>query len=358
MSGACRLPATAERECDLRALVLLGCGRAAVSEFPDPEPGPGEVVVAMRASGVCGSDMHAYRAARDPARQLPSQGIPGHEPCGVVAAIGHGVERVRLGDRVSVYHYRGCGHCRHCRSGFMQWCHEARGYGAHIPGALADYVLTDERNCLPLPEGLSFAVGAYVACGVGTGWSALRKLAPSGTDTLAVFGLGPIGLAAVAMARAMGARVIGIGRRKVRLDIAIRMGADAVVDTAECKDVPAEIRRLCPSGGPNIAYETSGAPEAHQWLVATLARGGRAVFVAPGGGPTVDVGPLIGKQLTLMGSFVMAVHDYWPLVEFLVRNRVPVEEAVTNRFPLEQGPEALALFESGECGKVLIEWGE
>jgi threonine dehydrogenase-like Zn-dependent dehydrogenase len=339
----------------MKALVFTGNEQAEVRELPDPSPGPDEVLLTMRASGLCGSDMHDYKAPPERLQARPGPVVPGHEPSGVVAEVGTGVSNVEVGDRVSVYHWQGCGMCERCRGGYAQWCPHATAYSIHHPGAHADLMVVKARDCLPLPDDLTYATGAYIACGVGTGWSALRKLDPGPEDTLAVFGLGPIGLAAIALARPMGCRIIGVGRRAPRVEAARKVGVDEIIDIDECDDVPAALADLT-AGGPTLAYETSGAASAHQWLMASLARAGKAVFVAPNPEPTISIPPAIGKELVLMGSFVMPVQEFWPLTRFLIEHRVPIDELVSHRFPLDQGPEAYRVFDSSECAKVIIEW--
>ena len=192
----------------MRGLVFLGERKVELREFADPAPGAGDVVVAIRASGMCGSDLRPYRAAADPNRPAC---VTGHEPCGVVAEIGAGVtdQQARVGQRVMVHHYRGCGVCKHCRVGYTQMC--ARGaqvMGFSANGGNAPYLLAPASSVVTLPDELSFVEGAAISCGTGTAYSALKRLGVSGRDTLAIFGQGPVGLAATQLATAMGARVI------------------------------------------------------------------------------------------------------------------------------------------------------
>jgi len=338
----------------MRGVVFLGDRRAEVREFPKPEPGPGEVVVRMKVAGLCGSDLHLYRQTA--AQRAGNEIIPGHEPSGVVDAVGQGVTTVRVGDRVSVYHYRGCGHCKHCRSGYLQWCAQARGYGGPIHGADADFLLTDERNCLPLPLELSFIHGAAIACFAGTAFSALHKLQVSGEDTLIVSGLGPVGLAGTAIGKAMGARVIGIDPIAERRALARELGADGVIDPT-ATDVVQAIRQLTHGEGVDLAFETSGAEAAQHSAVGALRRGGKAVFVgfAEKKG-TFNLCSIIGSQLTLMGSFVMPIYMYWELVDFIREHNLPLEKMVTHRFSIEEAPEAFRVFDEGKTGKVILEW--
>lgn len=339
----------------MRGLEIQGDKQVRVRDYPDPEPGAGEVLVRMKASTICGSDIHVYNWPQERCERLKDR-VPGHEPSGVVEQVGHGVTTVKPGDRVTIYHYFSCGHCEQCRKGMMQWCRETKGCGLGVDGGHADFILAPERNCLRLPDELSFVDGAFIACIAGTSFSALKKLQPSGEDTLAVYGLGPVGLTGVMMGKAFGARVIGIGRRAIRLDLAEELGADEVIDIDTCEDVPKAVRELT-DGGADLAYETAGAAAAHEWLVGSLRRGGEAVFVAGATeGKSINPGAIVGAQLTLRGSFVMPIGMYEELTRFMIRHELDCEKMVTHRFSIEQGPEAYALMDEGECGKVLFEW--
>ncbi len=337
----------------MKGVVLLGNGKLEVREFPDPIPGPQEVVVRVKTAAICGSDIHMYHAPRSSStgRDL----IAGHEPAGIVESVGPGVTLVKPGDRVSVYHYIGCAKCKNCLSGFWQWCPETKGLGAHVHGADAEFVLVKEQNCHVLPDELSFVDGSFIACAAGTTYSALMKLQPNGATTIAIIGLGPVGLCGVAMSKAMGARVVAVGRRKIRLDLAKELGADDVVDATD-PGARSELRNILPEGA-DLVYETSGAPEAHQLMLAILKPGGKACVVAGRSPePTITVGALIGRQLTIMGSFVLPIWMVPQLATFIVRHKISFEKIVTHRFSIDQAKEAFELFDSGECGKVVFEF--
>ncbi|MDH7601961.1 MAG: alcohol dehydrogenase catalytic domain-containing protein [Armatimonadota bacterium] len=337
----------------MKGIVLLGDGELEVRWFPDPIPGPQEVVVRVKTAAICGSDIHMYHAPKGCGSKHHL--IAGHEPAGIVDSVGPDVTLVKPGDRVSVYHYIGCGKCKNCLAGFWQWCPETKGLGAHINGADAEFVLVKEQNCFVLPDELSFIDGSFMACAAGTTYSALMKLQPNGATTIAVIGLGPVGLCGVAMSKAMGARVVAIGRRKIRLDLAKELGADCVVDAAD-PDVRLELQRLLP-GGVDLVYETSGAPEAQQLMVGILKPGGKACVVAGRGPePTINAAALIGRQLTIMGSFVLPIWMVPEMAAFIVRHKIPFEKMVTHRFSIDQAKEAFELFDSGECGKVVFEF--
>jgi threonine dehydrogenase-like Zn-dependent dehydrogenase len=338
----------------MRGVVLLGEGELAVREFPDPTPGPGEVVVRTKTAAICGSDIYMYHSPKK-WRQGKPDVIAGHEPSGVVEEIGDGVTMVKPGDRVTVYHYIGCGKCKQCLAGYWQWCPETKGLGGGIHGADADFVLVKEQNCYVLPDELSFIDGAFMACAAGTTYSALSKLRPNGTTPLAITGLGPVGLSGVLMAKAMGARVIAIGRRKIRQDLAREFGADLVLDSDD-PDLADALKAVAPCGV-DMVYETSGSPEAHKLMIQILRKGGAACVVA-GRGPTetLSVSPMIGKELTIHGSFVLPIWMVPEMASFMAHHRLPFEKMATHRFGIEDAEEAFRLFDSGECGKVVFEW--
>jgi len=341
----------------LRGLVVYGHGIVRVEDVQKPAIKPGWVLVKMRVSGVCGSDLHFYHQS---SQELgPRYGkVIGHEPAGVVAAVGAGVTAVSVGDRVSVYHYIGCGHCHACRSGHRQLCPERIGIAAAGYGSSAEYVLAPEANCLPLPDALSFVDGALMACCAGTAFSALDKLAVSACDTLVIFGMGPVGLSELLEAKAMGARAIGVEIRSERLALAASLGADLVVDASTADPVEA-VLEATNGRGADAALETSGAQAARSMLARTLRWRGRAAVVGLGrGAPAIDPEDLIDSERVVMGSYVIPLGLYQPLAEFLVRHDVQLERIVTHRFSIEQGVEAFAFFDQQRSGKVVFEYGD
>ena len=197
----------------MKGITFTGDRRLEVQNFADPTPGPRDVVLEIKASGMCGTDLGAYRSPTGRvavgATKVEGAVIAGHEPCGVVVAVGSAVSEreARVGDRVVDHHYDGCGACRHCSSGWTQLCLKdavAYGYGGH--GAHAKYMRVAAHSLVPLPEEISFPAGAAIACGTGTAYGALKRIGLEGDETIAIFGQGPVGLSATVMAVEMGAR--------------------------------------------------------------------------------------------------------------------------------------------------------
>jgi threonine dehydrogenase-like Zn-dependent dehydrogenase len=347
----------------MTGVVFLGDRKLELREFPDPSPGPREVVLEIRASGMCGSDLHVYRAPAQPAGTVTggikrvAGVIAGHEPCGVVAAVGAGVtdREARVGQRVMNHHYEGCGACKHCRAGWTQMCLEgAVVYGSGGHGGHARYMKAPASSLVPLPESLSFETGAAISCGTGTAWGALRRINLAGGETLAIFGQGPVGLSATQLAVAMGARVIAIDVAPERRALAREFGAAEVLD-GKAADVVAAIRDLTHGEGAHKALEASSAPEARAAAVRAVRAWGTACFVGERGQVTLDVSPdLLRRQVTLVGSWTFSKQGQADCAEFVADRKVDVDRLFTHRWRLEQAREAYELFDTQTTGKGVI----
>lgn len=346
----------------MRGVVFLGERKLEFQEFPDPTPGPGEVVLEIKASGMCGSDLKFYRIKGGAqAMGLGGDGSPvigGHEPCGVVAAVGPGVDpaEAKLGDRVMDHHYFGCGTCPHCLDGWSQLCLEGFVvYGATAHGAHAPYMKVPARTLVPLPEELSFTTGAAISCGTGTAYGALRRLELGAGDTIAIFGQGPVGLSATQLARAMGAKVIALDIGPTRLARAQEFGAEHGIDPSSDDPVEA-IKELTGGAGADLALECSGAAEARVAAVRSVRTWGRACYVGEGGEVTLEVSKdVIRRQLTLIGSWTFSKHGQADCARFVVENDIDVERLFTHRFKLEDAEAAYQLFDRQTTGKGVFE---
>src|SRR5215469_996903 len=284
----------------MRGVVFTGDRQLELMEFPDPTPGEGEVVIEMKASGMCGSDLHQYRRPKGEKQAVgglpanPNPVIAGHEPCGVVAARGPGVHEreARIGARVMVHHYQGCTFCGHCRSGWQQLCQEVpvKVYGSNSHGGHARYLCVPANTLVPLADELTFAAGAAISCGSGTAYSALRRMRLSGNDTLAIFGQGPVGLAGTQFAKAMGARVIALDINPQRLARAREFGADELVNPGSNDPVEA-IRELTHGKYADLSLDTSANREARLNAIRSTKVWGTMCFVGEGSDVTIDVSP-------------------------------------------------------------------
>ncbi len=336
----------------MRAIQFLGDRQAIVREKPDPSPGPGEVVLAMRASAICGSDLHRYRPPRGdrPISDL----VPGHEPCGVVVAVGAGVDNPKVGDRVLVYHRVGCGNCVQCRTGNSNICqHGQRSYGGYFDGADAEQMLVLAHRCNRLPDDLSWDDAVVISCQAGTAYAPLRRLGASGRDQIVVTGLGPVGLCVLLMGKAMGARIIGIDPMPERRALALSLGADAAFDSAD-PNLGQAVADLT-GGGADALVETSGSRAAHARIVDLLHVNGQAAIVGLGSlEPSINPIAFFGKQLTLFASNLYPEWQLPEIFEFVRRKQVPLAKIITHRASLEDAPSMFKLADSAKAGKIIF----
>ena len=342
----------------MRGIKFKGDRRAKVVNYPDEDPPPGYVLLKMRSSGMCGSDLHRYRAPLPDDEKTRAPIRPGHEPCGEIAALGDGVPRLRVGDRILQHHYEGCRNCGFCNAGWQQLCQtQARmthGYNRH--GGHGDYMLAHASTCLPLPDELSFEVGAFLACGASTAFHGLKKLNLSGLDTIAIFGAGPVGLAGVMFAAAMGARVIAVDLSPERLAMATDAGAWATVDN-RYGDAVQQIHELTHGEGADATLEAVGIHPTRLAAVQSTRIFGRCCFVGEGGNFHVLPSPdIIHRHLTLVGSWTFSTFGLIEAARFTARRDVPLESLITDRCDIESAPAAYERFDGGAPGKFVINW--
>jgi threonine dehydrogenase-like Zn-dependent dehydrogenase len=259
--------------------------------------------------------------------------------------------------RAMQHHYRGCGVCPHCSTGWMQLCAEGveEVYGVTGHGAHARYMLCPARTLVPLPEGLSFEAGAAISCGTGTAWGALRRLGLRGDHTIAVFGQGPVGLSATQLAAAMGARVIALDTSAERLARAEEFGADALINPAETPDVVDAVRSLTHGLGAHLSLDASSSPEARAQAVRCVRTWGKACFVGEGGSVTLDVSTdLLRRQVTLIGSWTFSTVGQAECARYIADRGIDVDRLFTHRWRLEQAEEAYRVFDAQTSGKGVI----
>ena len=347
----------------MKGVVMLGDRKLEIREFPDPTPGPGEVVLEIKASGMCGSDLKYYRAAGGAAalgfKASAGPVIAGHEPCGIVVAVGVGVSdrEARIGLRAMQHHYRGCGVCPHCATGWAQLCVEgvAEVYGATGHGAHARYMKCPARTLVPLPDELSFDAGAAISCGTGTAWGALHRLGLTGDQTIAIFGQGPVGLSATLLAAEMGARVIALDTCEERLARAKAFGAEWAIDPAKADSVVQAIRDLTHGLGAHASIDASSSPRARVEAVRCLRTWGKACFVGEGDTVTLDVSnDLLRRQVTLIGSWTFSTVGQAECARYIADRAIDIDRLFTDHWRLDQAEEAYRLFDRQTGGKGVI----
>lgn len=343
----------------MQGAILPGNSTVELKEFEIPKPGHGEVLIQTKATTICGSDIRCiYRehVGKGPEGYIPGT-IAGHEPCGVIVEEGPGLRRFKKGDRVIVYHISGCGVCNDCRRGYYISCTSPhrRAYGWQRNGGMAPYILAEEKDLIYLPEPLTYEDGAQVACGFGTVYEAIEKIGVSGNDAVLVTGLGPVGLAALMLAKAMGAnQLIGVEMNDYRIALAQKLG---LVDQVFKPGPDALEQILAATGGRGVerAIDASASDPGRQLAVRATRPWGKIAFVGEGGTCTFNPSPdIIHGQKTIYGSWVTSLWKMEELVERLVRWNIHPDALITHRFPLAEADAAYRLMAGGACGKVAV----
>ena len=356
----------------MRGVVFRGHRQLELMHFDDPVPGPDDVVVEIKASGFCGSDLHHYRgergaslgakspeflAARGLTRDDPI--IAGHEPCGIVAALGQNVDRRewRPGDRVMVYHYDGCRYCEQCRGGWVQMCERGSTvYGQTAHGGHAHYMKVPARALVRLPDEISFAAGAAVSCGTGTAFGAIERLDLSARDSLAIFGLGPVGLSAIQLAQAMGVKTFAVDISPSRVAQAKAFGASVAIDSGK-EDPVDTIMSHTHGKGVSAAIDCAGAAAARRSAIRSTATWGRTAFVGVGGDLQLDVtADLILKQRTIIGHLTFSDISMEKCVRFVADHGIDLDKQFTDRWKLEDAQDAYEDFDRQTGGKAVFEF--
>jgi len=346
----------------MKAAFLPGNSTVVFKDVEIPVPGHGEVLIKMKSSTICGSDIRAiYREHLGKGPEGYQNKVCGHEPSGQVVQCGPGLRRFKEGDRVVVYHISGCGVCNDCRRGYMISCTSPyrAAYGWQRDGGMAEYMLAEEKDLVLLPDSLSYSDGAQIACGFGTVYEGLEKIGICGNDAVLVVGLGPVGLAAAMLAKAMGAsKVIGVDTVQERMDIAFEKGLCDHVFLSDA-DALKKIQDLTGGYGVERSVDCSGNTYGRQLSIRAARKWGKIVFIGEGGTCEFNPSPdIIHDQKTIYGSWVTNIWRMEELVERIERWGIHPADLITNRFKLEDASEGFALMNEGKCGKVAIVFDE
>jgi L-iditol 2-dehydrogenase len=311
-------------------------GQIELEERPVPSPGPGQVLVEVSAVGVCGSDVHWFTEGRIGELAVDGPLVLGHEASGVVRALGPGVSRLKVGDRIAMEPGIPCRRCRACRHGQYNLCPDVKFFATPpVDGAFARYVLHEEDFCFVLPDHVSDDAGALLeplSVGIWSTWKARIAVG----DRVLVTGAGPIGLVVAAVARAAGAReVVVTDTQAVRLPSAIKMGATAVVDALKDGDSLVDMEA-------DVLIECSGSMQALETGIRALRGGARAVVVGMSAEsrPRVPLALVQWREIELTGTFRYA-NTYPTAVAMASAGTVPLDDLVTGHYTLAQVEEAL-----------------
>lgn len=328
-----------------------------VAEVPRPVAGPDDVLVRVRRTGICGTDLHIFNWDAWAASNVTTPLVVGHEFVGEIAAVGERVEGLEVGDVVSGEGHLVCGRCRNCRAGRFVQCANTMSVGVTRQGAFADYVVIPAANAWRHQAGIDLDVGA-IFDPFGNAVHTATTFPVAGEDVL-VTGAGPIGIMAAMVAGHLGARhVVVTDRSKYRLELARAVGVSLAVDADEFS-LPVVMSMLGMTEGFDVAFEMSGSPGAMRTALSTMCHGGRIALL---GLPTeqfgIDWARLVTDMVTIKGIYGRQMFETWYLMSALVQGGLDLSPVVTHRFAAHRFDEAFEVMASGECGKIVLDWDD
>ena len=342
----------------MKALVKTGPGEGlALQDRPVPQIGPSDVLIRVRKTGICGTDVHIWNWDEWAARTVPAPMIIGHEFAGEIVELGRDVTGLTLGQRCS-----GEGHLightsRQSRSGQFHLDPETRGIGVNVPGAFAEYLALPAFNVVPLPDGVSDRIGAILDP-LGNAVHTALSFPLIGEDVL-VTGAGPIGIMAAAVARHVGARhVVITDVNQTRLDLAARV-ADVVPVNVSSEDLPSVCARLGMRQGFDVGLEMSGNAAAFDQMVGAMVMGGRIAMPGIPAAPTlVDWNRIVFKSLVIKGIYGREIFETWYKMLAMLENGLDVSAVITHDLPMAEFEQGFRTMKAGQSGKIVLDWDQ
>ncbi|TNH40542.1 L-threonine 3-dehydrogenase [Paracoccus haeundaensis] len=342
----------------MKALVKTGPGEGlALQDRPMPQIGPSDVLIRVRKTGICGTDVHIWNWDEWAARTVPAPMIIGHEFAGEIVELGRDVTGLTLGQRCS-----GEGHLightsRQSRSGQFHLDPETRGIGVNVPGAFAEYLALPAFNVVPLPDGVSDRIGAILDP-LGNAVHTALSFPLIGEDVL-VTGAGPIGIMAAAVARHVGARhVVITDVNQTRLDLAARV-ADVVPVNVASEDLPSVCARLGMRQGFDVGLEMSGNAAAFDQMVGAMVMGGRIAMLGIPAAPTlVDWNRIVFKSLVIKGIYGREIFETWYKMLAMLENGLDVSAVITHDLPMAEFEQGFRTMKAGQSGKIVLDWDQ
>jgi threonine 3-dehydrogenase len=328
-----------------------------LTEVPDPAPGPGDVLLRVLRTGICGTDLHIESWDEWAAGTIKAPLVVGHEFVGEVVEVGAAVSTVKVGDLVSGEGHLICGMCRNCRAGRRHLCANTIGLGVHTNGVFAEYAVLPELNAWVHNYEVDLDVAA-IFDPFGNAVHTALQFPVLGEDVL-ITGAGPIGLMAAAVARHAGARhVVITDVSEARLELAAKLGVNQALNVATTKisDVYPELRM---TEGFDVGMEMSGQPSALRDMIANMTHGGRiAMLGLPATEIPIDWSNVVLKMLTIKGVYGREMFETWYAMSVLLQAGLDISPVITHRFPYAEHAAAFATARDGRCGKVILDWTE
>lgn len=326
-----------------------------MDQVPIPEIGTNEVLIKIDKTAICGTDLHIYNWDEWSQRTIKTPMVIGHEFVGTIAEIGPGVTHYQVGDRVSGEGHITCGYCRNCRAGKRHLCHRTKGIGVNINGAFAEFLSMPERNLWPVHGDIPSEIAAFFDPYGNAAHTAL-SYEMVGEDVL-ITGAGPIGIMAVAICRFVGARNIVITDiNDYRLELARRMGASRAINVRNEK-VSATIKDLKMSNGFDIGLEMSGSPAAFNAMLRNMYHGGRIALLGILPESTqINWDEIIFKGLLVKGIYGREMYETWYKMTQMLRGGLDISPVLTHTLAINDFQQGFDIMNSGNCGKVVLNW--
>ena len=324
-------------------------------DAPIPQPGPGEVLIKVHKTAICGTDLHIYEWNKWAQETIKPPLVAGHEYVGEIAEMGSMVKGLRIGERVSGEGHIVCGHCRNCRAGNSQWCKNTKGVGVNRDGAFAEYVCIPASNVIPInPEIDEDVVAFFDAFGNATHTALMFDVV--GEDVL-ITGAGSIGMMAAAICRRNGARTVVVTDvNDYRLEMAKKMGATEVVNVAREK-IESVFERHRIVEGFDVGLEMSGSPQALSSMVSLMRNGGKIALLGILSKPAdVDFNDIIFKGLTVQGIYGRRMYETWYKMMAMVEGGLDLTPIITHRFHFTDFEKGFEAMNTGKSGKVVLDW--
>lgn len=331
-------------------------GSLQVADMPIPKPGPGEVLVQIKATGICFTDVSILSNNYKGRKPVPIPMILGHEGAGVISELGPGVTNHMVGERVALEALSGCGRCLQCRNGFKNMCMDWEHVGITRHGTFAEYLVLPSNLAHAIPDDMDFAEAAFLEP-LSLVVRTLEQAKPLVGETVAILGPGPLGIFHLQAFRAAGASkviMVGLEQDRERFEIARDLGADHIINLS--KEDPVEtILKYTDGQGVDIVVETANSPKATQMTFGLAAPRGRVVLF--GLYPEASFSPvqMLRKGLTVFGDVALVTRQFLRAMNWVVSGKVSVQKMITKRFSLDQAEEAFESGRKGETVKVLFE---
>ncbi len=326
-----------------------------MENVPVPEVGANDVLIRVKKSAICGTDVHIWNWDHWAQKTIPVPMVVGHEFVGEIAEIGSAVTKYKVGERVSGEGHIVCGKCRNCRAGRGHLCHYTQGVGVNRPGSFGEFVCIPEHNVVPIPDDVPDEVAA-IFDPFGNAVHTALSFDLVGEDVL-VTGAGPIGIMGAMVAKRSGARKVVITDiNPVRLELARKVGIDHVVD-ASSEDLNAVMAKIGMTEGFDVGLEMSGAPPAFRSMIDAMNNGGKIAIlgIAPDGFG-IDWNKVIFKMLTLKGIYGREMFETWYKMIAFVQGGLDLSPIITHRIGIDQFRDGFEAMRSGNSGKVVMDW--